>query len=74
MTIEKTKSRLVGIFSMPGEGLVVELGFGETTSLYDKQGLQYRIVQRKKNGQDTSIEENALTQMNSYASVFDVWE
>ena len=70
---ETGKTRLVGIFSMPGEGLVVELGFGDVTALYDKQGLQYRIVQRKQNGQDTAVEENALTQINSYASVFDVW-
>ena len=66
------KSRLVGIFSMPGEGLVVELGLDSGTALFDRQGLQYRILQRKGQGLDTSTEENALTQMNSYAPAFDV--
>ncbi len=67
------KTRLVGIFSMPGEGLVVELGTGEGTALFDRQGLQYRILQRKREGLDTSTEENALLQMNSFAPVFDAW-
>ena len=70
---EEGKARLVGIFSMPGEGLVVELGFADSTALYDKQGLQYRIIHRKQQGLDTSIEEKALSQINSYAAVFDVW-
>ncbi len=66
------KTRLVGIFSMPGEGLVVELGLEEGTALFDRQGLQYRIIQRKQVGLDTSTEESALTQINSYSPVFDV--
>ncbi len=64
------KTRLVGIFSMPGEGLVVELGLEEGTALFDRQGLQYRIIQRKQVGFDTSTEESALTQMNSFSPVF----
>ena len=70
---EDDKAHLVGIFSMPGEGLVVELGFARTTALFDKQGLQYRIIRRKQKGLDTSVEEKALSQINNYASVFDVW-
>ncbi len=66
------KSRLVGIFSMPGEGLVVELDTNSGAALYDKQGLQYRIIQRQQAGLDTSTEEIALGQMNSFAPVFDV--
>lgn len=66
------KTRLVGIFSMPGEGLVVELGLESGTALYDRQGLQFRILQRKGQGLDTSTEENALSQMNSYSPAFDV--
>jgi hypothetical protein len=57
---------------MPGEGLVVELGLEEGTALFDRQGLQYRIIQRKQTGFDTSTEESALTQMNSFSPVFDV--
>ncbi len=69
---KQEKSRLVGIFSMPGEGLVVELGLDSGTALFDRQGLQYRILQRKGQGLDTSTEESALTQMNSYSPAFDV--
>jgi len=72
MNQNTTKSRLVGIFSMPGEGLVVELGSDDGTALYDKQGLQYRIIQRQQAGLDTSTEEIALGQMNSFTPVFDV--
>lgn len=67
------KTRLVGIFSMPGEGLVVELGFGSGTALFDRQGLQFRILQRKREGLDTTTEEKALGQMNSFAPAFDAW-
>ena len=73
MSNENEKTRLVGIFSMPGEGLVVELGLEDGTALFDKQGLQYRIIQRKQAGLDTSTEESALTQINSYSPVFDAW-
>jgi hypothetical protein len=73
MSRQGEKTRLVGIFSMPGEGLVVELGSNGGTSLYDRQGLQYRILQRKREGLDISTEENALVQMNSYAPAFDGW-
>ena len=66
------KTRLVGVFNMPGEGLVVELGLEEGTALFDRQGLQYRIIQRKQAGLDTSTEESALTQINSFSPVFDV--
>ncbi len=68
------KTRLVGIFSMPGEGLVVEIGEGDSTALFDRQGLQYRIVKRKQQGLDTSTEENALLQMNSHSSHSSVLE
>lgn len=70
MKDNQVKTRLVGIFSMPGEGLVVELGLEEGTALFDRQGLQYRIIQRKQVGFDTSTEESALTQMNSFSPVF----
>ena len=72
MKENKGKTRLVGIFSMPGEGLVVELGLEDGTALFDRQGLQFRIIQRKQAGLDTSTEESALTQINSYSPVFDV--
>ena len=73
MSSSEDKTRLVGIFSMPGEGLVVELSVEKGTALYDKQGLQYRIIARKRAGLDTSTEESALLQVNSYSPVFDAW-
>ena len=73
MSKQGATTRLVGIFSMPGEGLVVELSTDSGTALFDRQGLQFRILQRKREGLDTSTEENALLQMNSYAPVFDAW-
>ena len=73
MPSKNEKTTLVGIFSMPGEGLVVELGFDGKTALFDKQGLQYRLIQRQQAGLDTSTEQSALSQINSYAPVFDAW-
>ncbi len=73
MSEKSRKTRLVGIFSMPGEGMVVELGFKDGTALFDKQGLQYRIIQRKQDGFDTSTEESALSQINNFSPVFDAW-
>ncbi len=73
MSTQPDVSKLVGIFSMPGEGLVVELSADKGTALYDRQGLQYRILQRKQAGLDTSTEERALLQINSFTPVFDVW-
>ena len=35
---------LLGIYNIMGEGLVVELLENDTAALYDKRGLQYRIV------------------------------
>jgi hypothetical protein len=73
MSDKNRKSRLVGIFSMPGEGLVVELGFNDVTALFDRQGLQFRILQRKREGFDTSTEETALSHINNYSPAFDAW-
>lgn len=71
MSDPQDKTTLVGIFSMPGEGFVVELGFEGKTALFDKQGLQYRLIQRQQAGMDISTEQSALSQINSYSPVFD---
>jgi hypothetical protein len=65
---------LLGIYHIMGEGLVVELLENDTAALYDKRGLQYRIVERTKNGQDTQVEERALQQINSFKSLVDFSE
>ncbi len=65
---------LLGIYNIMGEGLVVELLENDNAALYDKRGLQYRIVERTKNGQDTQVEERALQQINSFKTLVDFSE
>ena len=60
---------LLGIYNIMGEGLVAELLDNNSAALYDKRGLQYRIVERKKEGLDTQVEERALQQINSFSSL-----
>lgn len=57
-----------GIYNLPGEGLVVELRADGDALLFDRQGLQHRIVQRKHDGLDTSVEETALARMNALST------
>ena len=54
-----------GLFNLPGEGFVAQLRNGDQSSLYDRQGLQYLILQRKQDGQDAEAAEQALARMNS---------
>ena len=54
-----------GLFNLPGEGFVAQLRNGGKSSLYDRQGLQYLILQRKQEGQDAEAAEQALARMNS---------
>jgi len=65
---------LLGIYNIMGEGLVVELLENGTAALYDKRGLQYRIIERKKMGLDTLVEERALQQINSYSTLVEYSE
>jgi hypothetical protein len=73
-TIDITERvELGGIYNIPGEGFVVELHFETTTHMFDKQGLQHRIVEKKQKGLDASVEETALAQINNFGPVFDQW-
>lgn len=65
---------LLGIYNIMGEGLVVELLEHDLAALYDRRGLQYRIIQRKKEGKDTQVEERALRQINSFSSLVEFSE
>jgi len=65
---------LLGIYNIMGEGLVVELLEHDHAGLYDRRGLQYRIIQRKKSGHDTQVEERALRQINSYSALVEFSE
>ncbi len=66
-------AELGGIYNIPGEGFVVELHLSSTTYLFDKQGLQHRIIEKKQKGYDASVEETALAQINNFGPIFDTW-
>ncbi len=57
-----------GLFNLPGEGFVAQLRDGVRSSLYDRQGLQYLILQRKQEGKNAEAAEEALARMNSVQS------
>ena len=71
---EHSQVELLGIYNIMGEGLVVELLEDDNAALYDKRGLQYRIIDRKKRGMDTQVEERALQQVNSFSSLVEYSE
>ena len=54
-----------GLFNLPGEGFVAQIRVGSNTQLYDRQGLQFLILQRKQEGKSVTALEDALTKMNS---------
>lgn len=61
---------LIEIINLPGEGFVAELCIDNASYMFDRQGLQYLIVEKRKNGLNASVEENALTRINSFSSAF----
>lgn len=67
------KTVLGGIYNLPGQGFVVELHHGSATYLFDKQGLQHRILEKKRQGLDASVEETALLRINTYTPSFETW-
>ncbi len=56
----------VGLYVIPGEGPVAALQDPTGTYLFDKEGLQHRIVDRRKNGYDTGAEDQALARINQH--------
>ena len=59
------KEQFAGLFNMPGEGFVAQIRIGTDARLYDRQGLQHLILERKQTGKDVRVLEEALIQMNS---------
>ena len=55
----------MGLFNLPGEGFVAQLRDSTGTILYDKQGLQFLILQRKESGLETRAAEEALARINT---------
>lgn len=64
------KTELGGIYNLPGEGFVVELHQGSATYLFDRQGLQHRILEKKRLGLDAAAEETALLRINNFRPGF----
>jgi len=54
-----------GIFHLPGEGFIAELRDGANANLYDLQGLQHLILERKQAGGDSKAAEQALGRLKS---------
>lgn len=65
------KTELGSIYNLPGQGFVVELHQGDATYLYDRQGLQHRIVEKNRQGLDASVEETALLQISNFTSALE---
>ena len=62
----------MGLFNLPGEGFIAQLREFSGTVLYDRQGLQFLILQRKELGLETRAAEEALARMNSLSETLAV--
>jgi len=63
--INGTTLEFAGLFNLPGEGFVAQLRDPTGTVLYDKQGLQFLILQRKELGLEARAAEEALARINA---------
>ena len=63
--INGTAQEFSGLFNLPGEGFVAQLRISTGTVLYDNQGLQFLILQRKESGLETRAAEEALARINT---------
>ena len=63
--INGTTQEFAGLFNLPGEGFVAQLRDPTGTVLYDKQGLQFLILQRKELGLEARAAEEALARINA---------
>ena len=61
-----------GLFNLPGEGFVAQLRTSNGTVLYDRQGLQFLILQRKESGLEARAAEEALARINSLSETLAV--
>ena len=57
--------QFTGLFNLPGEGFVAQIRIGADARLYDRQGLQHLILERKQIGEDVRVLEKALIRMNT---------
>ena len=70
--INGTTQEFAGLFDLPGEGFVAQLRTSNGTVLYDRQGLQSLILQRKESGLETRAAEEALARINSLSETIAV--
>ena len=63
--INGTTLEFLGLFNLPGEGFIAQLRDSTGTILYDKQGLQFLILQRKELGLEARAAEEALARINT---------
>ena len=70
--INGTTLEFSGLFDLPGEGFVAQLRDSTGTILYDKQGLQFLILQRKESGLETRAAEEALARINTLSETLAV--
>ena len=63
--INGTTQEFLGLFNLPGEGFIAQLRDSTGTILYDKQGLQFLILQRKELGLESRAAEEALARINT---------
>ena len=61
----RQNEKFSGLFNLPGEGFVAQIRIGTDARLYDRQGLQHLILERKQMGKDVRVLEEALIRMNS---------
>ena len=70
--INGTAQEFSGLFNLPGEGFIAQLRNSTGTVLYDKQGLQFLILQRKESGLETRAAEEALARINTLSETLAV--
>ena len=70
--INGTTQEFLGLFNLPGEGFIAQLRDSAGTILYDKQGLQFLILQRKELGLEARAAEEALARINTLSETLAV--
>ena len=70
--INGTTQEFLGLFNLPGEGFIAQLRDSTGTILYDKQGLQFLILQRKELGLEARAAEEALARSNTLSETLAV--
>jgi len=61
--------KFLELYSIPGEGLVAAFDDRGDTLLFDRQGLQSRIISLRQRGEDCSEEEAALSRMSAVSDL-----